>query len=1128
MLLLLQFIFGQASLEYQKQRADPQEYLPFIHCKQFERNSVMISFGDSASATSSAPMDPHKSHASARREKVVELIEVDGKKVSKTSTGKRKFHNKSKNGCLNCKRRRVKCDEGKPYCTKCLNMNLNCVYKPLEFDDNDPSHISRPTSAASSSTNENTISNGGSTATATAIKNFINNNNNNNNNSNSNSVDAAATSTTAAATKGKAKIIKYMRKLPDGTLQPDTELMGKKTVKEKKAPRAKKITKPKGTTKTATIKGKTIKGKKKMGSTNENGNGEIPNAGPLGGLVSLLAKGGIGNSNTEQLMAAAATHFPGIMSSMMSPNGGSGGTNNNSGGGMIPSLIASTLAQGGSPTLQQLSGLLNLGNGNNSNNNSNNANVTNTMMNHQLPNGNTHYDLDNSLPLSPGIGIPGLSSRNESDQPTISQNPVMNNNSNSNNSATTDGAANGITPNVPSINNATAGSGSANGSMGFLGHSSLSAIANNLTNLNAMASPKMFAGGSSNAQQQLQYQLHQQLQLQQHQQLQLQHDQQLQVQHQQLQLQQRQLLQQLLQQDQSQLQEMQAQAHAQELSNPLGSTIDQSIIPSQIQQQLQQQSTAALTANHSGNDIPLSLQEESLSQLSKMGLNLKTLGNLPTAGIGGIAYDFQELLGLKFNNGKGSSIQTPPTTTNNNNTSIIPGINNDDDRADMGVVSHSSKASTAEAILADMQEQERVKKESIDQDSIGSKDKSINSPSNLAHLVGTPNDIQHNVPLPMISQLSPIIKAGIEGTLTGNSSPSSGLMRRDMSNHQKNKSIDSTNGSMTHKSVIVEKNLEEPMTGVAKLLQLSTKANLNLVDMKLFHHYCTEVCSSITTMSVPEVWSKDVPELAFNYPFLMHSLLAFSATHLSRTEPGLEQYVSSHRLDALRLLREAVLEISEENTDALVASALILIMDSLANASSAPAGSQNTMASSAWIFHVKGAATILTAVWPLSENSRFHDLISVDLSDLGDVINKEDGTISELVCFDESIADLYPVDIDSPYLITLVYLDKLHHEIDDSDFILRIFSFPALLDKTFLALLMTGDLNAMRIMRSYYKLLRGFTTKLKDKVWFLEGLSQVLPQDVDEYSGGGGMHMMLDFLGGGLPSMTMTNLSDFI
>lgn len=51
---------------------------------------------------------------------------------------------------------------------------------------------------------------------------------------------------------------------------------------------------------------------------------------------------------------------------------------------------------------------------------------------------------------------------------------------------------------------------------------------------------------------------------------------------------------------------------------------------------------------------------------------------------------------------------------------------------------------------------------------------------------------------------------------------------------------------------------------------------------------------------------------------------------------------------------------------------------------------------------------------------------------------------------------------------------------------------------------------------------------MKDKVWFLEGVSQVLPVDVEEYAGGaGGMHMMLDFLGGG-PSIIDNEIDDEI
>ena len=338
----------------------------------------------------------------------------------------------------------------------------------------------------------------------------------------------------------------------------------------------------------------------------------------------------------------------------------------------------------------------------------------------------------------------------------------------------------------------------------------------------------------------------------------------------------------------------------------------------------------------------------------------------------------------------------------------------------------------------------------------------------------------------------------------------------------------------TLQSLLTDNPLNNPMAGMGS-------SNLNMLDLRLMFHYTSQVASTITGAGISDtnIWNYDIPMLAFDHPFLMHSILAFSATHLSRTEKGLDQCVTCHRGDALRLLREAVLDINCDNTDALVASALILIMDSLANASFPLSTSPKSLPASAWIFHVKGAATILTAVWPLTETSRFYKFISVDLGDLADIISQrvnvdpsktpgDQKFFTDLECHDSEIADLFPVEIDSPYLVTLAYLNKLHKERYKSDFILRIFAFPALLDKSFLSLLMTGDIKAMRIMRSYYKLLRSFTTEMKDKVWFLEGVSQVLPVDVEEYAGGaGGMHMMLDFLGGG-PSIIDNEIDDEI
>ncbi|KAI0426038.1 hypothetical protein F5Y09DRAFT_320071 [Xylaria sp. FL1042] len=49
----------------------------------------------------------------------------DGKKIGKAT---RQPHRKSRNGCLNCKRRKVKCDELRPQCARCFLFGQRCMY----------------------------------------------------------------------------------------------------------------------------------------------------------------------------------------------------------------------------------------------------------------------------------------------------------------------------------------------------------------------------------------------------------------------------------------------------------------------------------------------------------------------------------------------------------------------------------------------------------------------------------------------------------------------------------------------------------------------------------------------------------------------------------------------------------------------------------------------------------------------------------------------------------------------------------------------------------------------------------------------------------------------------------------
>lgn len=796
---------------------------------------------------------------SRRKEKVVELIEVDGKRVSRTSTGKRKFHNKSKNGCDNCKRRRVKCDEGKPVCQKCLNMNLECVYTPVQpKKKKDTTVVKYVTRSSDESEDKKHLGDDKDMSFSKDI--------------------STASSSRASSRSGSHIPVSTSDGVPNSDMTNAYDnVMGKKTISNH-----------------AKLAGSDTHEMKRQHSHRLNSPTRLLSGGSKGSMDGLLLPPLVPDTanphQTQQQLQQQLLLLPQLMTLSNSEK-----------------FVAFDLPN--SPSLQPAG-----------------MNITNSIgsifspSRFPLPQGQQHFP-----------------TQHNGQQPTNLQQQSQQ-------------GPNRQSPKVP--------------------------------------------------------------------------------------------------------QQQQSGQNSSNLANA----------PSQA-------------GNFPAN--PLSFQAESIAQLNKASINLKAMGPFPTAGIGGVTYDFQELLGIKYN-------------------------------ANM----QAAKATSAEEALANMQEQQEQ----------ANKDNEGCNHGGPSQMLATPN-LPDNPTISPVAAITPMLKSELNGR--GDSPSAAAVASREGIENSMNKS-ERMAKSQTQDSISSAGTAKSEH--IAKLIDLSREGDLNLIDLKLFHHYCTKVWQSITASGISsvEVWRTDIPELAFEYPFLMHSLLAFSATHLSRTEPGLEQYVTRHRLDALRLLREAVLNISEDNTDALVASALILIMDSLANASTTNPANPNSMSPSAWIFHVKGAATILTAVWPLTEKSRFYNLISVDLSDLGDVVNQENGTITELVCFDESIADLYPVEIDSPYLITLAYLDKLNREKNQSDFILRVFAFPALLDKTFLALLMTGDPGAMRIMRSYYKLLRGFTTEMKDKVWFLEGVSQVLPQDVDEYSGGGGMHMMLDFLGGGLPSMTTTNLSEFM
>lgn len=102
-------------------------------------------------------------------------------------------------------------------------------------------------------------------------------------------------------------------------------------------------------------------------------------------------------------------------------------------------------------------------------------------------------------------------------------------------------------------------------------------------------------------------------------------------------------------------------------------------------------------------------------------------------------------------------------------------------------------------------------------------------------------------------------------------------------------------------------------------------------DLELMHHY-----SVITSLTLPRaqdelhVWQKQVPKLAFQYPFLVHQILAVAAFHQAYLQPELRSehslHASQHQNRSIEGMRGHLADITADNCHALfMASSLLLV-----------------------------------------------------------------------------------------------------------------------------------------------------------------------------------------------------------
>ncbi|OJJ99055.1 hypothetical protein ASPACDRAFT_43714 [Aspergillus aculeatus ATCC 16872] len=106
------------------------------------------------------------------------------------------------------------------------------------------------------------------------------------------------------------------------------------------------------------------------------------------------------------------------------------------------------------------------------------------------------------------------------------------------------------------------------------------------------------------------------------------------------------------------------------------------------------------------------------------------------------------------------------------------------------------------------------------------------------------------------------------------------------------------------------------------------RANLNPTDLQLIHHYVTATAHTMGHAQLPPVlaiWQLAVPEMAFEYPPLLHTILAVAATHRAALLPdtadvATKRLRAAHHLHIDRALKHHRAETARVNRPGTVVS----------------------------------------------------------------------------------------------------------------------------------------------------------------------------------------------------------------
>ncbi|KAF7136679.1 hypothetical protein CNMCM5793_005957 [Aspergillus hiratsukae] len=263
--------------------------------------------------------------------------------------------------------------------------------------------------------------------------------------------------------------------------------------------------------------------------------------------------------------------------------------------------------------------------------------------------------------------------------------------------------------------------------------------------------------------------------------------------------------------------------------------------------------------------------------------------------------------------------------------------------------------------------------------------------------------------------------------------------------------------------------------------------SLIISDEGLLNHYRTYTYKTLScNPETEDAFGAIVLELASQFPFLLHGVLACSALHLASTDPNNRTYYTiqsmRHQDQAIPAFRWATMHVDSNNCQAVLAFAFFLVICALSSESEDPRLFLTDDSDQLhWINILRNGCSMLCPVWTELTTGPLAPFAALWRDDLGVTADPNDPLLVTLLSALPEHEPDYPIYRDSAVKLTEAFA-FMQQRGPSSTIWDALNSWPLRVTPKYLALLRQNRPSALLLLAYYAILLRPIRGE-----WFLEG-----------------------------------------